>query len=258
MRNYWGKRQSYQKGHFCRTGASPLLSEQTENYANEQGQCGLVLDLRLDALCFAETPILDEIALHVARSETLALVGPSGVGKTSLLRIIGGLETRYAGSCDVAGQVAMVFQEPTLLPWRSVCDNMCITAKISTFEAMDALAEVGLSERSEAFPNTLSLGQQRRLSLARAFAIKPDLLLMDEPFVSLDPELVEEMMALFAKLRAAHKVTTIIVTHVESEAKRLASRIVTLGGSPGQIISDVQNNGAYFQLSASGVTSSKS
>jgi len=123
---------------------------------------------------------------------------------------------------------------------------------------MDALAEVGLSERSEAFPNTLSLGQQRRLSLARAFAIKPDLLLMDEPFVSLDPELVEEMMALFAKLRAAHKVTTIIVTHVESEAKRLASRIVTLGGSPGQIISDVQNNGAYFQLSASGATSSKS
>lgn len=225
---------------------------------SEQGQTGPVLDLRLEALYFSGAPILGEIALNVARSETLALVGPSGVGKTSLLRIIGGLEERYAGSCNVRGRAAMVFQEPTLLPWRSVRDNLCITAKISVPEAMDALAEVGLADRSEAFPNTLSLGQQRRLSLARAFAIKPDLLLMDEPFVSLDPELVEEMMALFAKLRAAHKVTTIIVTHVESEAKRLASRIVTLGGSPGRIISDVQNEGAYFQLSASGVTSSKS
>lgn len=210
----------------------------------ERGPIGPVLDLRLDALNFANKPILREIALQVGRSETLALVGPSGVGKTSLLRIFGGLETRYEGSCDVAGRVAMVFQEPTLLPWRSVRDNLCIIAKISPAEAMDALVEVGLSERGDAFPNTLSLGQQRRLSLARAFAIKPDLLLMDEPFVSLDPALVEEMMALFAKLRAAHKVTTIIVTHVESEAKRLASRIVTLGGSPGQIIRDAQNEAA--------------
>ncbi|WP_438873657.1 hypothetical protein [Tateyamaria omphalii] len=88
--------------------------------------------------------------------------------------------------------------------------------------------------------------------------MKPDLLLLDEPFVSLDPDLIEEMMTLFTRLRAAHGVATILVTHVEDEAKRLAHRIVTLGGQPATIVSDVQNDGAYFQLSASGVTSSRS
>lgn len=219
---------------------------------------GPVLDLHLSGFQFGKTAIFGAIDLAVARSETLALVGPSGVGKTSLLRIIAGLETSYDGQCNVTGEVAMVFQEPTLLPWRSLSDNLRITTGISQADAVTALADVGLEERADDFPNALSLGQQRRLSLARAFAIKPDLLLLDEPFVSLDPELVEEMMTLFAKLRAAHKVTTILVTHIEEEAKRLASRIVTLGGIPAQITDDVQNRGAYFQLSASGVTSSTS
>jgi len=217
-----------------------------------------VLDLHVGGVGFGKTAILGEINLSVVRSETLALVGPSGVGKTTLLRIIAGLENLHDGHCTVSGRVAMVFQEPTLLPWRTLSENLCIATGITQADALTALAEVGLAGRAEDYPNALSLGQQRRLSLARAFAAKPGLLLMDEPFVSLDSHLVEEMMVLFAKLRAAHKVTTILVTHVEEEAKRLASRIVTLGGTPGQITSDVQNRGAYFQLSASGVTSSNS
>lgn len=200
-----------------------------------------MLDLRLAGLSMGETAVLGAIDLRVERSETLALVGPSGVGKTSLLRIIAGLETRHVGQCDVAGKVAMVFQEPTLLPWRTLSENLCITTGISETEATAALAEVGLEARGDDYPNALSLGQQRRLSLARAFAVKPDLLLMDEPFVSLDPELVEEMMMLFLTLRRAHTVTTILVTHVVDEAKRLASRIVTLGGTPGVIAGDVPN-----------------
>ncbi|MGB0439510.1 MAG: ABC transporter ATP-binding protein [Paracoccaceae bacterium] len=219
-------------------------------------QCSLDLDLH--GLRIGSKQVLGRIALWVGRSETLALVGPSGVGKTSLLRVIAGLETRFQGRVHVAGARAMVFQEPTLLPWRTLCDNLCIPTGISRAQAMAALDEVGLGDRGQDYPNSLSLGQQRRLSLARAFAVKPDLLLMDEPFVSLDPDLVEDMMQLFVRLRAAHQVTTLLVTHVEAEAQRLASRIVTLGGTPGQIISDVQNKGAYFQLSASGVTSSKS
>lgn len=201
-----------------------------------------VLDLQLEGLSLGGTPILGQLNLCVVQSETLALVGPSGVGKTSLLRIIAGLETRYEGTCTMPGLVAMVFQEPTLLPWRSLRDNLCITTGISNAEAITALGEVGLAHRADAFPGALSLGQQRRLSLARAFAVKPDLLLMDEPFVSLDPDLVEEMMQLFDALRAAHNVTTIIVTHVEAEAKRLASRIVTMGGTPGQITGDTPNH----------------
>ncbi|WP_134012766.1 ABC transporter ATP-binding protein [Litoreibacter halocynthiae] len=217
-----------------------------------------VLKLQITSLDFGGLPILGELSLQVKRGETLALVGPSGIGKTSLLRIISGLERDYRGQCHVEGVVAMVFQEPTVLPWRSLRDNICIASGVSVTEADQALADVGLAGREDDFPSQLSLGQQRRLSLARAFAVKPDLLLMDEPFVSLDPELVAEMMELFATLRAAHQVTTILVTHVAKEARKLAGRIVTLGGTPAKVISDVQNKGAYFQLSASGVTSSKS
>jgi NitT/TauT family transport system ATP-binding protein len=158
-----------------------------------------------------------------------------------LLRVIAGLEKRYDGTCTVAGRVAVVFQEPTLMPWRTVLENVIIPTEISSGRAQDALAEVGLSGREADFPNQLSLGQQRRLSLARAFAVKPDLLLMDEPFVSLDPVLVEEMMALFITLRDAHDVATILVTHVDAEAKKLADRIVTLGGQPALITDDRAN-----------------
>lgn len=199
-----------------------------------------MLELNLSGLRFGATPILGEINLTLARGETLALVGPSGVGKTSLLRIIAGLEQRHGGTCHVRGRVAMVFQEPNLLPWRSALDNLCITTGVDAAQAKLALKSVGLHARGSDFPGQLSLGQQRRLSLARAFCVKPDLLLMDEPFVSLDPELTDEMMTLFAELRTAHGVASILVTHVDAEARRLADRIVTIGDTPGRITSDTQ------------------
>ncbi len=103
---------------------------------------------------------------------------------------------------------------------------------------------MGLGGRGADFPGQLSLGQQRRLALARAFATRPVLLLMDEPFVSLDPELAGEMMHLFARLRRETGVTTLLVTHVEAEARRLATRVVTLGGPPGRIVADRPNRPA--------------
>jgi NitT/TauT family transport system ATP-binding protein len=135
-----------------------------------------------------------------------------------------------------------VFQEPTLLPWRTVSENLIIPTGISYAQALEALSDIGLAGRDSDFPAQLSLGQQRRLALVRAFAVKPDLLLMDEPFVSLDPALVDEMMALFNKLGAGQDIATILVTHVEEEAARLADRIVRLGGSPAQIISDTNSH----------------
>lgn len=197
-----------------------------------------MLDLNVQNARLGGTTILEGIRLCVRHGETLALVGPSGIGKTTLLRIIAGLEDRFEGTCNVAGRVAMVFQEPTLLPWRSLRDNLCITTGISPAEAAEALSEAGLEGRGDDFPGALSLGQQRRLSLARVFAVKPHLLLMDEPFVSLDPALVQDMMAVFKRLRAAHQVTTILVTHADAEARELASRLVRLGGTPATITED--------------------
>ncbi|WP_342078186.1 ATP-binding cassette domain-containing protein [Yoonia sp. SS1-5] len=197
-----------------------------------------VLDLRLRALGFGGKQILGPINLQLPRGQTLALVGPSGIGKSSLLRIFAGLVRRYEGDCAVHGKTAMVFQEPTLLPWRSARDNITIPTGVTSDIADAALESVGLGQRAAAYPAQLSLGQQRRLSLARAFAVQPDLLLLDEPFVSLDPALATEMMDLFSELRAAHGVTTVLVTHVVQEANRLADRIVTLAGDPAVIHDD--------------------
>ncbi len=101
----------------------------------EPDPTGPVLDLHVTSLIYGDAPVLGEVLLKINQSETLALVGPSGIGKTTLLRVIAGLETSFRGRCDVAGQVAMVFQEPTLLPWRSVRDNICIPTGVSEDEA---------------------------------------------------------------------------------------------------------------------------
>lgn len=218
----------------------------------------MVLKLHLNGLERGGDAVLGAINLDLKPGQTVALVGPSGIGKSSLLRVIAGLETGFDGTCHVQGRLAMVFQEPTLLDWRSLRDNLIIPTGIPRSEADAALDEIGLKARADAFPGHLSLGQRRRLSLARAFAAKPDLLLLDEPFVSLDRDLVQEMMGLFVTMRAARGVASLLVTHSMEEARALADRIVTLSGHPARIDSDAQNKGAYFQLSASGVTSSRS
>lgn len=190
------------------------------------------LDLRLQGAFHSTLKVLGDLDLTVMPKETVAVTGPSGAGKTTLLRVIAGLHKSWTGKLDLPGKLAMVFQEPVLLPWRTALQNICLTTGCSDGEGRAALDSVELTDKAGAFPGMLSLGQQRRLSLARAFATKPDVLLLDEAFVSLDPGLANEMMSLFEALRETHAVATVLVTHDLNEARRLANRIAVLSGSP--------------------------
>ncbi len=184
---------------------------------------------------YGETVILRDFVMEVGSREAVALIGPSGIGKSTLLRIIAGLDGAYEGAVSGAGRIALAFQEPTLLPWRSVRDNLTLTTRCSRAEADALLASVGLPDIGERFPNTLSLGQARRVSLARAFAMRPDTLLLDEPFASLDRDVSAKMQALLLDLLRAHPARLILVTHDRGEAARLATRVLRLGGVPARI-----------------------
>lgn len=193
---------------------------------------GRGLTLSLTRAWHDERIVLGPMEFAVSGGETVALMGPSGAGKTTLLRIAAGLHRRYEGRRVVSGRLAMVFQEPQLLPWRSVLDNIRLASGLSREDAQAALAEVGVADLGGRFAGTLSLGQARRVALARAFAASPSVLLMDEPLVSLDAEAADDVMRLFETLRARLRPATVIVTHAASEAVRLADRVVRLSGYP--------------------------
>jgi ABC-type nitrate/sulfonate/bicarbonate transport system ATPase subunit len=186
--------------------------------------------------------VLGELAFSLESGEVAALVGPSGCGKTTLLRIVAGLDRDFEGHITRGAHRAlgMVFQEPRLLPWRTVEQNVRLAAPQASDGELAALfGTLGLVAHRNHYPGELSLGLARRVALARAFAVKPDLLLLDEPFVSLDDKLAARLREELAELVNRAPVTTLLVTHNLEEAIGLVDRLLFLSASPARILAEV-------------------
>ena len=187
---------------------------------------------------------LRDLRLSAADGEFVCLVGPSGCGKSTLLNIIGGLDAAAEASVGLdagtpAASVGFMFQEPRLMPWLTVMENVCLVCA----ERPEAAALAGqlleameLGEVVDAFPGALSGGMQRRVALARAFVIEPRLLLMDEPFVSLDAPTAGRLRSMLITLWQRRRATVLFVTHDLREALALADRVCFLSSSPGRIV----------------------
>jgi NitT/TauT family transport system ATP-binding protein len=202
---------------------------------------------------YGQRQVLKDITFDVRSGEFVCIVGPSGVGKTTLLRCLSGLQRPTVGSVRVHGTqitrpprgLALVFQDysRSLLPWASVIDNVALPLRSAGLRkreagqtAMAALHEVGLGEVDpSAYPWQLSGGMQQRVALARALAYKPSIVLMDEPFASVDAQTRADLEDLIRRLQVNLGLTVLLVTHDIDEAVYLSDRIIALAGSPAQV-----------------------
>ncbi len=186
--------------------------------------------------------VLQDLRFALDAREILAIFGPSGCGKTTLLKIIGGLDKHFQGRVEHANdaRIGTVFQEPRLLPWRTVYENIALVKPDRVTDTIEELLHVmGLWPFRDAFPAQLSLGMARRAAIARAFAIAPDIVLLDEPFVSLDRAMADRSRSVLLTAWSRSPISAILVTHDLRDAAALADRIVMLSTSPARILADI-------------------
>ena len=198
--------------------------------------------------------VLENVGFHVAEGEFVSLIGPSGCGKSTLLKLISGLTQPSKGYIRVAAMtpiaaretMSFIFQDATLLPWRNVAGNVRLGLELEGMAApqrekivCDLLALVGLEAVGNRYPRQLSGGMRMRVSIARALATTPRLLLMDEPFGALDEMTRDRLNEELLRLREREGWTALFVTHSVAEAVFLSNRIVVLGANPGRIVHDL-------------------
>jgi NitT/TauT family transport system ATP-binding protein len=184
------------------------------------------------------------LAFSVTPGSFATLIGPSGCGKSTTLRILLGLDDDFEGEVRLPGSdesVGMVFQEPRLLPWRTVEENVRLALpKARADRPLDALfEEVGLAEARDRYPSELSLGMERRVAIARALAVEPALLVLDEPFVSLDDPTAARLRRLVAEAARRRAMTVLMVTHNIREAIELSDQLILLAPRPTRVVGEV-------------------
>ena len=218
----------------------------------------LVVSMRNVSKLFSNgTLALSNMTLDVQRGEFLSLLGPSGCGKSTALRIIAGLGEPTTGSIEwpssrldsrgkPRGDIGFVFQEPTLMPWATVFNNVYLPLRLGGMpkgaarqRIMETLASVGLADFAQAYPRELSGGMKMRVSIARALVTKPKLLLMDEPFAALDEITRQKLNDDVLRLWRESGITVIFVTHSVFESAFLSNRIVVMRARPGQVYADL-------------------
>ncbi len=195
------------------------------------------------------TEALAELNFHVSQGEFLSLLGPSGCGKSTALRLIAGLIAPDSGEIAWTGarpEISFVFQEPTLMPWANAQTNARLPLDLKNVpraeadaRAMAALTRMGLQDFAHAYPRELSGGMKMRVSIARALAANPGLLLMDEPFAALDEPTREALNDDLKRLAHEDRITVIFVTHSVMEASYLSDRVLVMSPRPGRIKAEI-------------------
>ncbi|HCF50976.1 MAG TPA: nitrate/sulfonate/bicarbonate ABC transporter ATP-binding protein [Syntrophomonas sp.] len=202
-----------------------------------------------------EIMALDHLSIDIESGEIYTFIGPSGCGKSTLLYVLSGIKKQYGGQVSIDGRavdpkaqrIGLILQNYGLVPWKTVYQNAMLGLKIKKDRiALDEYSryifqQLGIDDLLHRYPKELSGGQQQRVAIARAFLLKPDLLLMDEPFSALDAITREEIQELFLNIWKEHQVTTVFITHSVDEALYLGSNIVVLSPAPGRVLENIKN-----------------
>jgi ABC-type nitrate/sulfonate/bicarbonate transport system ATPase subunit len=202
-----------------------------------------------------EIMALDRLSIDIKSGEIYTFIGPSGCGKSTLLYVLSGIKKEYEGRVSINGRdidpkaqrIGLILQNYGLVPWKTVYQNAMLGRKIKKEPTvMDEYSRyifqrLGIDDLLHRYPKELSGGQQQRVAIARAFLLKPDLLLMDEPFSALDAITREEIQELFLNIWKEHQVTTVFITHSVDEALYLGSNIVVLSPAPGRVLGNIKN-----------------